>query len=432
MAKLPLEGIRVADITVVWAGTYGTMFLGDLGAEVIRVESIKRFPVFTRGLIPRPTKEMMSTWGYLASGFPDLDPGERPWNRFAMFNCHARNKLSMTVDLTKPKGIEIFKRLVALSDVVIENNAAGVMDKLGIGYEALKKVKPEIIMVSASGFGSSGPYKSYRGLGQHFEALAGHSLLRGYPDSDASSTTLVFMSDAVAGILIALATITALHYRNRTGKGQFIDLCQVESVASLLPQAHMDYAMNRRVQGTLGNRDPYMAPQGAYPCLGTDRWIAVSIYTEDQWEALCKVMGSPDLSKDQRFSSRERRLQNHDELDKIIEEWTSKRDPSELFHMLQKAGIPAGPIMSEADAFADPQLKRRGFFEKVTQADCGTHLYPGVLWKMSETPGAIRLPPCRLGEHNEYVYKEILGISEEEYAQLENEGHIGEDYAPEV
>lgn len=431
MAKLPLEGIRVLEVTVVWAGPYGAMMLGDLGAEVIRVESINRFAIFTRGVVPRPTKEMVANWGYLTSGFPELDPGQRPWNRFAMFNSHARNKLSMTVDLTKPKGKEIFKQLVAKSDVVVENNAAGVMDRLGIGYEDLKRVKSDIIMVSAPGFGSWGPYKKCRGLGQHFEAMAGHALLRGYPD-DPSNTTLVFMSDAVAGIYIAFSTVAALHYRNRTGKGQFIDICQVEGVASVLPQAYMDFIMNKRSQGTLGNRDPYMAPQGAYRCRGNDRWIAVSICTEEQWQALCKLMENPDLASDSRFDSREKRLKNHDELDEKIEEWTSQQDCLELFPVLQKAGIPAGPLMSEADAFADPQLDHRGFFEKVTQEDCGTHLYPGMLWKMSETPGAIRLPPCRLGEHNEYVYKQVLGISNEEYAQLETEGHIGTDYADDM
>jgi benzylsuccinate CoA-transferase BbsF subunit len=262
--------------------------------------------------------------------------------------------------------------------------------------------------------------------------MAGHTLLRGYPDRDASETTLDFVSDAVAGIYIAFATIAALHYRRRTGKGQFVDIGMVEGVASLLPQALMDYFVNKRVQKTLGNRDPYMAPQGAYPCRGKDRWIAISIYKEEQWIALCALMGNQELAKDPKFNSREKRLQHHDELDEIIERWTSQQELFELFHRLQNDGIPAGPIMNEADAYADPQLKNRGFFEKVTQADCGTHFYPGMLWNMSETQGFIRQPPCLLGEHNEYVYRQVLGVSDDEYAELEAEGHIGTEYAADV
>ncbi|RLC96863.1 MAG: hypothetical protein DRI40_01980 [Chloroflexi bacterium] len=430
--NLPLVGIRVVDMTVVWAGTFTTMMLADMGAEVIRVENTRFAPYGTRGIMVRPTDSLLSTRGMATAGYPDRKAGERPYNRAAMFNVHARNKLSMTVDYMRPKGLEILKRLVGISDLFIENNAYGTMNKIGLSYEELKKVKPDIIMVSMPAFGSSGPYSDRIALGRHLECIAGHTLLRGYPEADPTWTTEVYHCDAAAGAVAAFAAMLALHYRQRTGKGQFVDVAQIETIIPQLGEAVMDYTMNGRVQEPIGNRHPSAAPCGLYPCQGDDRWIAITVCSDKEWQALCHAMGDPSWADDGKFSDTLSRWHNQDELDRHIADWTRQRQDYEVMHLLQEAGVAAGPLMDERDCYADPHIRERGFFEQVTHVECGSHLYPGMLWKMSRTPGSIRRPPCRLGEHNEYVYKQLLGVSDEEYAELERDGHIGMEYHPSI
>jgi len=435
MAKLPLEGIRVVDITVIYAGPFATMNLADWGAEVIRVESIKHFQVLTRGGIARPPQEIVSNptrTGGIAT-YCNRDVSFRPWNRWALFNAHARNKLSCTMDMTQPKGKEIFKNLIKESDVFLESNAPHAMEHLGLTYDVLKEVNPKLIMISMPGFGGYGPYKYYRSLGAHQDSFMGHASLRGYPDSDASTTSTLYHADEAAGATAALAVLFALHYRNRTGKGQFIDMAQAEATMPHLGEAIMDYTMNQNVQTSMGNRLPGAAPCGCYRCRGEDRWINITVYTDAEWEGLCRVMGNPPWTKEERFSDSLNRDKNQDEMDKLIEEWTIQQDHYDLMFMLQKEGVPAGPVIFEDDAYhRDTHLKERGFFEELTHEEMGTHSYPGLGFRMSRTPNKLRLPPVRLGEHNEYVYKQVLQVSDEEYAQLEKEGHIGMDYLPEV
>ncbi|MFC1824289.1 CaiB/BaiF CoA transferase family protein [Thermodesulfobacteriota bacterium] len=433
MSKLPLEGIRVAAVTVVWAGPFATQLLADWGAEVIRVETLHHFTPPTRGFPTiRPSKEMVRSRPTWNTAYPDWDPGEKPWNRYAIFQAHARNKLSCTMDLRQPKGKELFKRLVAKSDIVVENNPPETIEKLGITYEALKEVKPDIIMASMPSFGSTGPYKNYRGLGVNLDAAAGHTWLRRYRNMDPSSAPISLYNDSTAGVHAAFALLAALRYRNRTGKGQWIDLAQVETLMPYLAEAIMDYTMNQRVQDTFGNRHPYMAPHGCYRCRGEDRWVVIAVNSDEGWKSLCRVMKKPELAKDERFADSLSRLRHQDELDELIEAWTREQDHKEIMISLQREGVAAGAVLDDRDAFNDPHLKERGFFQELTHPDAGTHLYPGIMWKMSKTPNEIRTPPCCLGEHNEYVYKEILGISDEEYTQLEKAGHIGTEPAPGV
>ena len=434
MAKLPLQGIRVVDITVIWAGPFATLNLADWGAEVIRVESIKHFQVLTRGGNARPPQDLVSNptrTGGLAT-YCNRDVSFRPWNRFTLFNAHARNKLSCTMDLAQPKGKELFKRLIQASDVFLESNAPHVMEHLGLTYDVLKEVNPGLIMISMPGFGNYGPCKYYRALGAHQEGFIGHTHLRGYPDSDPSTTSTLFHADEAAGAHAALAVLLALYYRNRTGKGQFIDMAQAEATMPHLGEAIMDYTMNKRVQTSSGNRLPGAAPCGCYHCQGEDRWINITVSTDKEWEGLCRAMGNPQWTREERFSSSLSRDRNQDELDKRIEEWTVTQDHYALMYRLQREGVPAGPVIFEDDAYNDPHLKERGFFEELTHTECGTHLYPGLGWRMSKTPNNLRLPPVRLGEHNEYVYKQVLKVSDEEYMELEKGGHIGMDYMPEV
>jgi len=194
----------------------------------------------------------------------------------------------------------------------------------------------------------------------------------------------------------------------------------------------MDYTMNGRVQDTPGNRHPFMAPHGCYRCRGEDRWVAIAVASDEEWQGLCRAMGNPDWTKNERFADSLSRYRNQDELDRLIEEWTSQHDAYAVMFALQREGVATGAVLDDRDAYNDPHLKDRGFFQELTHPDCGTHLYPGIMWKMSKTPNAIRTPPCCLGEHNEYVYKKLLGVSDEEYAQLDKEGHIGTEPAPGV
>lgn len=427
MPKLPLEGFRILDMTVVWAGTYCATLLADLGAEVIRVESTKAFVPLTRGLMARPPESLIKNSMPMLGGMPGRVPGNRPWNRSPTFNAHGRNKLSMTVDLLQPKGLEIFKRLVKTSDVFVENNVSETMDKLGISYDMLKEQNQDIIMLRMPAYGNTGQYKNFRSLGVHMEGTIGHSLLRGYTDMDSSANTQVYVADAAGGAQGAFAVMTALHYRKRTGKGQLIELAQAENALPFLGQFFMDYSMNARSGSTIGNRHPY-AIQGCYPCAGEDRWVNITLFDDHDWEAFCKALGNPEWSRDEKFASQISRYNSHDEIDGHISEWTAQSDHYDVMRVLQDAGVAAGAVMDQRDAYNDPHLNERGMFEEATQEDTGTHLYPGAPFKMTEPPLTIRRGPVRLGEDNEYVYKTLLEVSDEEYAELERDGHIGMDY----
>ena len=431
MANLPLEGIRILDITVVWAGPYCTSFLADLGAEVIRVETINTFVPLGRGSMAHPTEAMLKSMGSFAGGTPGRLPGKRPWNRFPLFNAHARNKRSVTLDLLRPGGMDIFKRLVKISDVFVENNPTETMEKLGISYSLLKEDNPEIVMLRMPAYSNDGVYQNYRAFGLHIEGVVGHTLLRGYEDMDATANSGVLMSDATAGTQGAFAVMAALHFRNRTGKGQLIELSQAENVLPFMGQPFLDYSMNQRSAGATGNRHP-SAVQGCYPCKGEDRWVTITIFGDDDWEAFIRAIGSPEWAEDEKFTDSLSRYQHQDELDPRISEWTRQVDHYEVMRRLQEVGVAAGPVLDQRDAYADPHLDHRGIFEEVIQEDAGTHRYPGTPYKMSGYPMRIRRGPVRLGEDNEYVYKTLLDYSDEEYAEFEKQGHIGMDYADDV
>ena len=279
-------------------------------------------------------------------------------------------------------------------------------------------------------YGSTGPYKDYRALGVHIEGVIGHTLLRGYADMDPSASTPAYVADAAAGTQGAFAVLAALHYRKRTGQGQCIELSQAENAIPFLGQFFMDYSMNGRNSGTIGNRHPF-AIQGCYRCKGDDRWVNISLFDDRDWEAFCTALGRPG-PREARFADQASRYRSHDEIDHRISQWTQEHDHYHVMKVLQEVGVTAGPVMDQRDAYNDPHLRERGIFEQVTQEDSGTHMYPGVPYKMSETPIGIRRGPVRLGEDNEYVYKTLLEFSDEEYPDLEREGHIGMDFDPDV
>ena len=431
MPKLPLQGIRVLEFGVVWAGPYCAAFLAGMGAEVIKIESIKKFIPMTRGQIPRPTGEDLRNLPTSVGATPDRLPGKRPWNRIPLFNAHASNKLGMTVDLLQPNGKRALMDLIAISDVIVENNPTETMEKLEISYEEIRETNPGLIMCRMPAYANEGPYQNHRSFGFHIEGVVGHTLLRGYSDMDPSAVTSVLMGDAASGTQGAFAVLSALHHRRRTGKGQLIELSQAENLIPFMGEAFMDYTMNGRNQSTLGNRHP-VAIQGCYPCLGKDRWVTITIAGDDDWRGLCQTMGDPEWSQESGFRDPIVRYERHDEIDEQISQWTRTLEPQQVMRLLQEKGVAAGPVMDQRDAYADPHLNERGAFEEAYQEDTGTHLYPGAPYKMSETPSKIRRGPVRLGEDNKYVYQELLGYSAEEYAVLEEEGHIGMDYHPDV
>ncbi|MFQ5872723.1 MAG: CaiB/BaiF CoA transferase family protein [Dehalococcoidia bacterium] len=431
-SRLPLEGIRVLTVTLVWAGPHASQLLADWGAEVIRVEPLQAFQPQTRGWLARPSKDDVNKyrdWGY---AFPNWEPGPRPWNRHPTFNVHARNQLAITLNLRTPEGTEIMDRLIALADVLIENNVPETTEKLGMSYDRLRRINPALIMVRMPGFGLDAPYGTYRCLGSHIDGVSGHTWIRGYPDLGPESREDVYFSDSAGGVNAALAVMMALRHRARTGKGQLIELAQVENFTCYLGEVVMDYMMNRRVQTTLGNRHRYLWPHGCYPCRGEDQWVTIAVSDHEEWLGLCRAMGSPPWAQEERFADELGWHRYQDEMDRYISEWTKQQDKYELMHLLQMEGVPAAALLSQAEVFEDPHFRDRGYFHKVTQRETGTHLYPGMAARLSRTPNSIRLPPVRLGEYNEYVYKELLGMADAEYRRLEEAGQVGMDYPPDM
>ena len=431
--RLPLEGFRVLDLTMVVAGPYTTMLLADWGAEVIRLDTPDVFVPYTRGTGARPTQDYVDLVKGSGYGYAGNTPEPRPWNRYTMFQNHARNKLSMTVDMRHDDCQKTFDELLAISDIIVENNVPENLAKLGITWEYVRSKRPDIVMLRLPAFGVGGEYQNFRAFGSHIEAVAGHLHVRGYPDTDVTMRGVMPIADGPSGVGGALAAVMALRHRARTGQGQLVELSQTENFATYLGEAFMEYSMNRRNVEPTGNRDPRYAPQGVYPCLGDDRWVTIGIFTDEQWSAFCRIAGSLEpWAKDQRFATNEGRLAHQDEIDGHIASWTRGRDHYSVMLILQRAGVPAGAVIDEGEAFSDPQLVSRGFFEQVTHPECGTHLYPGLGFKMANTPNSIRTPPCRLGEHNDFVYRELLGASDAQVDELSAKGRITMDYSPEL
>ena len=430
--RLPLEGMRILDFTVVFAGPYSTMHLAEWGAEVIRVESLHHFASNTRGTVARPPASLIASQASIASAYPDDEPGERPWNRAGTFNHHARNKLSMTLDLTKPEGQEVLHRLVEVSDGLMENNLPPNIEKHGVRWEQLGSVNPRLVMVRIPAFGVEGPYRGYRTFGNHMEALTGHPAIRSYPELSYEYAPTGVPSDAASGVGSAYAFLMGLRYRERTGKGLMVELATAENFVPLLGDFVMDYTMNGRLWEKMGNDHFWLAPHNVYPAHGLDKWVAIAVRNEEEWQRLCTAMRREDLADDPRFRDMASRHANRGELDAIIAEWTSVRDARWVMQRLQYEGIPAGAVMDDADAYEDRHHDERGFFQTISTPEAGMHRYVGRAWKASATPE----PPARhaplLGEHNEYVYRELLGFSDAEYRRFEELGHIGTEYDPSV
>lgn len=436
MAELPLAGVRVADFTGVWAGSYLTMLLGDLGAEVIKIENPYVMQPNTRGRA-HPPRALLETHRALASGYPNLEFGPRPWNYCPTYVSLFRNKKSFTVDYRRPEGLDILARLVAKCDVFVENSAAGTMERLGIDYPWLRGNREDIVAVRMPAYGSEGPYRDARAFGLHMEAVIGHTLLRSYPDLDPSQTSLSLAGDFLAGTNAVLAIMMALFHRDRTGRGQLIEMAQAENATAMIAPALMQYAFDGTMPERLGNRSIYgQAPHGLYPCRPVgptedagDRWIAISVTSDEEWHGLVAAMGKPEWALAPELGGAEGRFAHHDRIDEQLAAWTVDFDDYELFHQLQARGVPAAPVMEASRVMDDPHVQAREMYvPKQLADDVGTFRFMAPFLRLPETPVEFFQAPVAFGEHNDYVYRELLGVGDEEFDRLVADGHIREEF----
>lgn len=406
---LPLEGIRIVEMGQLIAIPYVTKLLSDMGAEVVRIESCVRLE------------------NYRANSFYDDNGDGEYWNRGINFYEQNRNKRSLTLDLTKIEGREALNDLIAVSDVFAENFTPRVVRNFGLEYEDLRAVRPDIIMVSSTGYGHTGPWSGFGAIGYGTEAASGLSHMTGYQDGPPMLPEIPY-SDYTAGEHTVFAIAAALIHRARTGEGQFIDLSQSETLSSTVPEALMDHATNSRIMDRVGNRDHAFAPQGCYRCRGDDAWIAISAGTDSQWSGLCEAFGNPDWVGDAKFEDSVSRWRHRQELDELINLETVTWDHRELERRLQARRVPAGAVLDGREVLFDPHLNERGFFE-VVEHHPSTGMpplpYSSRPWRFSETPGRIAYAAPLLGQHNLWALAEVLGRSDDEVAALEKEGVIG-------
>jgi len=390
-----LRGLRVLDFTWVLAGPYATRILADFGAEVIKVQSRKT----ARGAESD------------ASGY---------------FNNWNRNKLGITLDLTRPAGRELALKLVGISDVVIENFTPRVMLNWNLSYDDLKQVRPELIMLSMSGMGQTGPWRDFAAFGPTIQALSGLTYLTSFTPDTPIGLGYSY-ADHVAGLLAALAILAALEYRDRTGDGQYIDISEYEAMCTLLGPALMDYTANQNPVIPQGNRPDYTlaAPYGCYPCQGDDRWCVIAVFNEEEWHALCRVLGNPPWTREERFSRLTQRVKHANELDELLGQWTAQYSPEEIMELLQRAGIAAGVVKNARDLAEDPQLSARNFFAEVLHPVLGKTTFDTTPVRLSRTPARFQRAAPLLGQDNRYVYRELLGVSEHELSSYIEDGIIG-------
>ena len=383
----PLEGIRVVEFTTAWVGPGCGMMLAEMGAEVIRIDN-PELPDLHRRMPP------------YADGIEGL-------NRAGLHALYNRGKKECILDLKKAEAVETAKDMIRKTDIVITNFAPRVMDSLGLGYSVLQSVKPDLIMVSASGYGATGPDKDCLAYGAVLEAYAGLDSLIGYPGGPPQGCGLP-ISDHTAATLGAFAALSALHHRDLTGEGQFIDFSEVEGLLACIPDAVMEFTMNGNTPQPQGNKDDYMAPHGCYKCRGDDQWVAIAVQTADEWRSFCRAIGSSELCEDDRFRDRAERVKNEDSLNEIITEWTGKYNHMEVMEKLQEVGVAAVPVYTAEEFYRDPHIRDRGFFVACEHPETGTRELPGVFAKLSETPGKVQGREALQGEHSDWVLTTLL------------------------
>ena len=404
---MPLEGVRVLDLSAVWAGPFGTRLLADYGAEVLKVES------------PRQWDQLRAL-----GGIPRTEP--RWYNRSGYFNHNNRNKSAFALDLRSDLGRETLLQLAAVSDVFIENFRADVTDKLRLSYEDVRAVNPAIIYVSMPGHGKTGPEKDFVAYGSNVEQLSGLVSLSGYEGGEPMKTGISY-GDPMAGTALVAAVALALRRRRLTGEGGYVELAQRESLMSFVGEALVDYSLNGIERPPIGNRHPHLAPHNCYRSAGEDAWVTIACENDAQFAALCRVIERPDLAVDPRFATNAARKANEADLDAEIDRWSSARGHYEAMFLLQRAGVPAGAVLTIPELMADPHFRARGAWVEQTHVDAGTWEMEAPPWKLSRTPGGIRLSAPGFAEHNSYVFRDVLHLDDEYIARLYAEGVTSDD-----
>ena len=398
--KLPLEGVRIMAFSVTWAGPVASGLLADFGAEVIKVESNSRIDD-TRYNGPFPSGEV------------DIERS----GSYAYFN---RNKRGILLNMAVEKGQELARKLIKISDVVLNNFSAKVMGKWKMDYSRLKEIKPDIISIGLQGLGETGPFKSHITYGPTLMALSGLSHLW-RTHNTAEPIVSGAYPDFIGGVHAAIAVLAALHYRARTGKGQHIDLSQLEATASLLGPIILEYIINQREPQILGNRSLWMAPHGCYRCKKPDTWCVIAISNDEEWKSFGRALGEPAWTKEDRFTNMANRLKNVEELDRHVEGWTVNHSAHQVMKILQKAGVPAGAVQNAEEVYRDYHLREQGFFKEYEHPAMGLLTQPGMNIKLSKSPGDVYRHAPLLGQDNNYVFAELLGLSQKEIRKLQEE-----------
>jgi len=398
-----LSGIKVVEFAAFAAGPVVGKHLGEHGAQVIHIESRTRPDGFRLHYPP----------------YKDNKPGLNRTGSFALFND---SKSSVTLNLKSPRSIELGKRLIAWADVLIENFVPGVMERLGLGYEAAHQVNPALVYLSSCNMGQTGPKASQRGFGSQLTSQSGFTFLAGYPGGDPMLLYGPYIDFIAVGFGVT-AVMAALDERERTGKGTYIDLAQYETGVQFIAPAILDYQVNGRIMNHDGNRNPNAAPHGAYPCRGEDRWCVIAVFTDDEWQSFCRVANHIDWATDARFSTLAARKQNEDELDRLVGEWTAQFTPHEVMEKLQAVGVQAGVVNTLGDLFSDPQLAHRNIWRDLPHAELEQFFYEAPPFALLDTPADLRPSPL-LGENNREVFGGILGMSDAEIDELMKQGVI--------
>jgi len=401
MAKYIFDGVKVVDFGWVGVGPASAAALAGHGATVVRIESSLR---------PETLR--------LAGPFKDGIPGI---NRSVFFTGANASKYGITLNLNHPKALDVAKRLVRWADVVTSGYTPGVMERWGLSYEEIRQVKPDVIMLSTCMQGQTGPHKLYRGYGLQMGALSGFYYVTGWPDRE---PTLIYgaYTDLINLRYTGFLLMAALDYRRRTGKGQYIDQSQFEGSLQFFAPPLLDCATNNRITERMGNRDPNAAPHGAYRCRGEDRWCVIAVFNDQEWHSFSKVIGNPSWTRDPMFATLSARKENEDFLDSLVTEWSQGYTAEQVMTMMQAEGVAAGAVQTAEDVHNDPQLKQRSYFVSLNHSEMGPHLYGSGSYKLSKTPGVRHMAAPCIGEHNEYVYKELLEMSDDEIADLMAEG----------
>ncbi len=397
--RLPLAGVKVADFCWAIAGPTTTKYLAIYGAQVIKIETHSR-PDSTR----------------LSPPFA----GKPSRNSSVHFGILAPSKLSVSLNLKDSRAQEIAKRLVAWADVVTENFSAGQMGEWGLDYENVRRLNPKAIMLSSSQQGQTGPHAGHPGLGGMLQALTGFNHFTGWPDREPLGPALP-LPDMIAPWFSIIAIVAALEQRSRTGQGQYIDLSQLEAGLQFLAPGILDYTVNGREGERRGNHSGHAAPHNAYRCQGDDRWCAISVRSDAEWQALCDAIGRSELARDARFDTLLKRMQHSAALDAVITEWTQSRDARQVMETLQAAGVPAGVVATGRDLHEDPQLGHRKHFITTDHSRMGPYPVDAAAFRISGIEPGVRPAPL-LGEHNEFVARDLLKMSEGEYQELMNAG----------